>query len=254
MAAQAVDDRVAQVWDRLRTVTDPELDESVVDLNFITEATVGADGRVQIGFRLPTYWCAANFSYLMADDMRAAVAALSWVSGVDLRIDEHMYADKINAGLARSASFEEAFGDEAEGDLAGLRRTFLLKAFQRRQSALLDRLVAAGHGAAALADMTVEELRRLRLDAETDALRARYLERREVAAAPGVSRAFVDVEGDRLQAETLPVYMRALRRVSINAEFNGALCRGLLKERYGLDVLDADSAEMTHRRFATAQG
>jgi hypothetical protein len=119
---------------------------------------------------------------------------------------------------------------------------------------LLDRLVAAGHGAAALADMTVEELRRLRLDAETDALRARYLERREVAAAPGVSRAFVDVEGDRLQAETLPVYMRALRRVSINAEFNGALCRGLLKERYGLDVLDADSAEMTRRRSATAQG
>ena len=144
MAAQ-VDDRVVQVWDRLRTVTDPELDESVVDLNFVTEATIGADGRVQIGFRLPTYWCAANFSYLMADDMRAAVAALSWVSGVDLRIDEHMYADKINAGLARSASFEEAFGDEAEGDLAGLRRTFLLKAFQRRQSALLDRLVAAGH-------------------------------------------------------------------------------------------------------------
>jgi metal-sulfur cluster biosynthetic enzyme len=254
MAEQAVDDRVAQVWDRLRTVTDPELDESVVDLNFVTEATVGADGRVRISFRLPTYWCAANFSYLMADDMRAAVAGLPWVSGIDLRIDEHMYADKINAGLARGASFEEAFGDEAGGDLADLRRTFLVKAFQRRQSALLDHLVAAGHGAAPLVDMTVDELRRLRLDVETDVLRARYLERRVVAAAPDVGRAFVDAEGDRLQAETLPIYMRVLRRVIINAEFNGALCRGLLKERYALDVVDADSAEMTRHRFATAQG
>ena len=176
------------------------------------------------------------------------------MSGVDLSIDEHMYADKINAGLACGESFEEAFGDEAEGDLAGLRRTFLVKAFQRRQSALLDRLVAAGHSAAALIDMTVDELKRLGVDAESDGLRARYLERREVAAAPGVLRAFVDAEGDRLQAETLPIYMRALRRVSINAEFNGALCRGLLKERYGLDVLDADSAEMTRRHSATAQG
>ena len=47
-------------------------------------------------------------------------------------------------------------------------------------------------------------------------------------------RAFVDAEGDLLQAETLPVYLRAMRRIAVNAEFNGALCRGLLRERFDL--------------------
>ena len=70
------DDRQAQLWACLQSVTDPELDESVVDLNFITSADVDPMNRVHIGFRLPTYWCAANFSFLMADDMRRAVSAL----------------------------------------------------------------------------------------------------------------------------------------------------------------------------------
>ena len=61
---------------------DPELDESVTDLNFVTKADVDSKNRVHIEFRLPTYWCAANFAFLMADDMRRAVGALDWVEGV----------------------------------------------------------------------------------------------------------------------------------------------------------------------------
>ena len=60
-----------------------------------------AENRVHIEFRLPTYWCAANFSFLMADDMRHAVKALAWVDDVSVVLGEHMYADKINAGLAQ---------------------------------------------------------------------------------------------------------------------------------------------------------
>jgi len=55
-----------------------------------------------------------------------------------------------------------------------------------------------------------------------------------VRATNEATRAFVDAEGDRLQAETLSIYLRAMRRVAINAEFNGALCRGLLRERFDL--------------------
>ena len=73
---QRIDDRQAQVWACLQAVTDPELDESVVELNFVTKADVDSVNRVHIEFRLPTYWCAANFSFLMADDMRRAVSAL----------------------------------------------------------------------------------------------------------------------------------------------------------------------------------
>src|SRR5712664_3585841 len=94
-------DRQAEIWACLQGVMDPELDESVTDLNFVTKADVDSENRVHIEFRLPTYWCAANFSFLMADDMRCAVSALDWVKGVSIVLGEHMYADKINAGLAR---------------------------------------------------------------------------------------------------------------------------------------------------------
>jgi hypothetical protein len=39
-----------------------------------------------------------------------------------------------------------------------------------------------------------------------------------------------------LQAETLSTYVRTLRRVDINAEFNSALCRGLLHARFDTET------------------
>ena len=113
--------REREVWERLHTVTDPELDEPVTDLQFVSRADVDAKDCVHIDFRLPTYWCAANFSFLMADDMRRAVQDLPWVKAVNVTLGEHMYADRINAGLKKGLSFQETFGDEADGDLDALR-------------------------------------------------------------------------------------------------------------------------------------
>jgi metal-sulfur cluster biosynthetic enzyme len=237
MRAPTTVDRKAEVWTLLQTVTDPELDEPVTDLEFVTRADVDAHNCVHIEFRLPTYWCAANFSFLMADDMRCAVRKLPWVADVSVVLGEHMYADKINAGLARGLTFQETFGAEADGDLDELRRTFLLKAFQRRQASLLAHLVEAGHDAAALVEMTLDQLVNLAVDDAGAGLRTRYLERRPVVAnALGASCAFIDADGDPLQAETLPTYIRALRRVDINAEFNSALCRGLLHARFDVET------------------
>jgi metal-sulfur cluster biosynthetic enzyme len=230
-------DRKAEVWRRLETVTDPELDESVTALEFVTRADVDASNCVHIEFRLPTYWCAANFSFLMADDMRSAVKELPWVADVSIVLGEHMYADKINAGLARGLNFQETFGAEADGDLDELRRTFLLKAFQRRQAALLAHLIEAGRGAPGLVEMTLDELIELEVDEAGARLRARYLERRSTVSHPlATARAFVDSDGDPLQAETLSTYVRALRRVDVNAEFNSALCRGLLHARFDTET------------------
>jgi metal-sulfur cluster biosynthetic enzyme len=228
-------DRKAEVWRRLETVTDPELDEPVTALEFVTRADVDANNCVHIEFRLPTYWCAANFSFLMADDMRSAVRELPWVADVSIVLGEHMYADKINAGLARGLNFQETFGAEADGDLDELRRTFLLKAFQRRQAALLAHLIEAGRDAAGLVEMTLGELADLEVDEEGARLRARYLERRPIVA-DGTSHAFAGVDGDPLQAETLSTYVRTLRRVDINAEFNSTLCRGLLHARFDMET------------------
>ena len=39
----------------------------------------------------------------------------------------------------------------------------------------------------------------------------------------------------KLNGETLARYLKGIRRVGVNAEFNGALCRGLLAARFDLD-------------------
>lgn len=224
-------ERAGEVWARLACVVDPELDESVTDLGFVTSVAVDDDGGVDVAYRLPTYWCAANFAYLMAADMRAAIAGLPWVTRIGLTLDEHMYADEINRGMARNLSFEQAFGDAANDDLDAVRRTFLVKAYQRRQEALLSHLLAKGHEAQTVVALTVDALVALTRDAESTRLIERYLERRHVCA--NSAYAFVDTNGAPLDASTINAYLRALRRVGVNAEFNSALCRGLLAARYG---------------------
>jgi metal-sulfur cluster biosynthetic enzyme len=230
-------DRQAEVWVCLQNVTDPELDEPVTELNFVSNIDVDPDNRVHIEFRLPTYWCAANFSFLMADDMRRAVGALDWVQGVSVVLGEHMYAERINEGLAKGLSFQETFGAEADGSLDDLRQTFLVKAFQRRQAALLNHLVGVGQASDTIVSLTLTELDRLTLDVEGAKLVRRYLERRAVVEAPDTDGiAFVDAAGARLKADSLAAYLSGLRRVGVNAEFNSALCRGLLSVRFDLET------------------
>lgn len=222
-------DLAMQVQACLATVMDPELDESVTELGFITEVVLSGDGAVRIGFRLPTYWCAANFAFLMADDMRRAVQALPWVTKVEVQLYDHMYAEAINQGVTDGNGFQAAFGVAAEGGLEALRRTFELKAFQRRQEALLEHLISAKHMPEALVALDVKSLRALALDADGEKLVERYLERRSLV--DGALLAFVDTKGQPIAAATMSAHLRDLRSVGVNAEFNGALCRGLLAVR-----------------------
>lgn len=225
--------RESEVWRQLGTVNDPELDESVTELRFVTAVVVRDTGAVDVTFRLPTYWCAANFAFLMAEDMRLAVASLPWVTDVSVTLGEHMYAETINSGIAAKRSFQTAFGDAADGDLETVRRTFLVKAFQRRQVALVEHLLAAGHAAETLAALSIADLRALDADAERQALVARYLDRRAVVGpARPADPAFVDEAGQAVSADAFRTHIRALRRVAVNVEFNGALCRGLLAARF----------------------
>jgi metal-sulfur cluster biosynthetic enzyme len=220
--------RIAAVRAALARVSDPELDESVVELGFITSITVD-EGAVAVEFRLPTYWCAANFSYLMASDMRDAVAALDWVTSVSVRLDAHMFVDEINNGVAGGQDFIEAFPAEAQMNLQDVRLNFGLKSLQRRQEAFLQHLLAAGHAPSTILSLDIFALNRLSLDSKGAELRRRYLERRGLL--PG-DTGFVDRDGAAIPAETLQTYLRQIRRVGLNAEFNGALCRGLLAARY----------------------
>ena len=225
------DARIAEVRAALDQVTDPELDESVVELGFITGIEVAEDNAVAVTFRLPTYWCAANFSYLMAADIRDAVTGLPWVREVSVQLDDHMFVNEINDGISTGKDFLEAFPSEASADLSDIRLTFGLKSFERRQEALLQHMLSLGHAPAAILELSITGLRSVTLDAAGTLLRIRYLQRRGLAG--GGDLAFTKQNGEAIPPEVLSVYLRKIRMVGLNAEFNGALCRGLLSVRYG---------------------
>ncbi len=221
---------------RLAAVHDPELDESVAELGFIQDVRVDEGNRVHVRFHLPTYWCAANFAFLMASEMRERVEELPWVAAVTVELTDHFYAERINHGIGRHLSFSETFPDEATGNLDELRSVLRRKAFQRRQETLLRYLLERAYTPAALIGLEIRELAALAIeDGEDPRLLQRYLAIRGEwggDASPS-SRAFITAEGRALDPGTFSEYLRKLRLVSLNIEFNGAICRGLLHARYG---------------------
>lgn len=232
------DARVADVWRKLGRVTDPELDDSVTEMGFVTEVTISDDGVVAVSFRLPTYWCSPNFAFMMGEDMRAAILELDWVRSAKIVLGEHMYVDAINRGVNEGLSFHETFGEEATGNLDELRKTFLDKAFRWRQEALLSHLLNAGVAESEVVGWTVGGLYDRETTMESHRLIARYLDRRHIGGAfDDSSLAFVSIDGSPLSATKLPTYLRSIRRLRTNAEFNGALCRRLLVERFNTEPL-----------------
>src|SRR5262245_45441354 len=66
----------ARVLAALDAVRDPELDEPITALGFVASCTVSADGDAQARLRLPTYFCAPNFAFLMVADAYDAMSAV----------------------------------------------------------------------------------------------------------------------------------------------------------------------------------
>src|SRR5690242_20981154 len=118
---------VAAVWAALETVRDPELDEPVTTLGFVASCEVG-DGTAEIHLRLPTFFCAPNFAFLMVADAHDAVLAVRGISSVEIVLEDHFASDQINAGVSAGAGFVGSFPQHAAGELDELRLTFRRKA------------------------------------------------------------------------------------------------------------------------------
>jgi metal-sulfur cluster biosynthetic enzyme len=219
-----------RVWDALGSVYDPELDEPITELRFISACEVSGDGDVELTLRLPTPQCAPNFAFLMAADARRVVAGLPGIRGVSVRLEDHYTGEEINAALARGEGFAGAFpGETADDDLDALQELFLRKALVARQGRVCEALLAAGLSHERVAAMSVGELPDGPEARRCIELRARL----QIDCGPGAP-AFVSADGEQVAAGQLERWLRVARLVSTSLEANGGICRSLLQFRHGL--------------------
>ncbi len=218
------------VIEALDAVIDPELDEPITNLRFVSSVEVSADGDVAVSLRLPTPQCAPNFAFLMAADAREAVRRLPGVRGVTIMLEDHFTGEEINSAIARGEGFTGAFpGETDDDDLESLRELFQRKALIARQSRLCEARIAAG---AAVDDVVT--LRIADLDDGPELRRCLELRRRFGIPADASAPAFVLPTGEPLQASDLSRWLRMGRLVRTGLETNGGICRSLLQFRHDL--------------------
>ena len=109
--AAALSPRSGRRWPSVR---DPELDEPVTELGFVASCRVSPAGEARVRLRLPTYFCAPNFAFLMVADAHAAVGAVPGVTHTAVTLDDHFAADEINGGVAAEAGFVRTFDGLAQ--------------------------------------------------------------------------------------------------------------------------------------------
>ena len=228
--------RQQAVEEALGAVLDPELDESLLDLGFIHSVEVNGD-RARIVLRLPTYWCSANFAYIMGEDIKAAVGAVPRVAQVDVELVDHFAMEEINRGLSEGSGFQEVFGSEAHDGLEDVRAEFREKSFLGRQSVVIQAMRKEGMSDESIAAATCDALvgRAAAIDPERAAEIRRYMEARRQRAAPAgaADPAFVDRSDRPVPAGRIPDHLREIRRIRSSFEANGAMCRMLHAARYG---------------------
>jgi metal-sulfur cluster biosynthetic enzyme len=215
----------------LGTVLDPELDEPITDLDFVASCTVSGDGAggvvARVRLRLPTFFCAPNFSFLMVADAYDAVSAVDGVTRAEISLEDHHASAEINGGVAAHAGFVETFAGEADAELAELRRYFLEKAVVAGQDRVARPLVDAGAGPDELAALT---LGAAPPSADLDRLRGR----RAALGLPADDDAplLIHPDGTRVSAAQVPLHLRRARLTRLGIESNGEFCRSFLKTRY----------------------
>ncbi|MFZ0089688.1 MAG: iron-sulfur cluster assembly protein [Solirubrobacteraceae bacterium] len=220
-------ERVLAALDR---VIDPELDEPITTLRFVSSCDVSPQGDVSVGLRLPTPQCAPNFAFLMAADARRAVRTVPEVQDVTVTLEDHYTGDEINQALQRGDGFTGAFPGETDDDqLDSLRELFQRKALTARQSRICQRLLDAG-----AAPEDVVALRLCDLPHGVDARRCRELRSELGLAADPGSPAFLLADGTVLAVDQLPRWLRMGRLVATSLETNGGICRSLLQWRHNL--------------------
>jgi metal-sulfur cluster biosynthetic enzyme len=209
-------------------VRDPELDEPITTLGFVASCTVSPVGQAQVRLRLPTYFCAPNFAFLMVADAHDAVTAVPGVAAAEVILDDHFASDAINAGVAARGGFVASFDGEAASELDDLRATFLRKAVLAGTDQVCRPLVDHGVTPAELASLTLGAIPASRA---LDRLR----QRRADLGLPADNDAPLLLDpatGYRISEEAVPLHLRRARVTQAGIEANTSMCTGMLKARY----------------------
>ena len=182
-----------------------------------------------VRLRLPTYFCAPNFAYLMVADAYDAVSAVPGVRRADVRLDDHFAADQINAGVAARAGFAASFGALAAGELDELRADFVRKAVLAGTDRVGRPLVRSGHTPEQLAVLTLGDVPP---GPDLERLRARRAELDLPAGRRGAVAGRPGERGRDRRRRRPPLHLGRARLTRISAEANTGICRGMLRHRY----------------------
>jgi metal-sulfur cluster biosynthetic enzyme len=218
----------AEVLAALEAVRDPELDEPVTSLGFVSSCTVSAEGVADVRLRLPTYFCAPNFAFLMVADAYDAVSGVAGIRRAEVVLEDHFASDAINGGVAARAGFVQSFEGLAAAELDDLRADFIRKAVMAGTDRVCRPLLAAGKTTDDLAELTLGEVPP---SADRERLRSR---RAELGLPSGDDSALlVDATtGEAVGAQALPLHLRRARLTRVSAEANSGMCRAMLRDRY----------------------
>lgn len=242
-----------EVRDRLRSVTDPELDRSIVELDYVDEVRIDG-GEVEVAFTLPTAWCSPAFAWMMAVDARDALDAHPGVSEVTVRLRDHMHEAEINEGVNGRRAFEDVF--DADGDVEETRRTLDEKARLARQYRAVDALLegglkpeqivrltrddvdvetrpdASGQGDADRAVVGVDDA--LSIPVEAEPIR-RYVEKATALGVVGAptDELFATPEGEPIPLDEFETVQKRGRLAATNMSGQGHVCENLGEARIG---------------------
>ncbi len=218
----------AAVWAALATVRDPELDEPITTLGFVASCAVSAQRRAQVRLRLPTYFCAPNFAFLMVADAYDAVTGVAGVRSAEVILGDHFASDAINAGVAARAGFVASFDGEAAEELDELRAAFLRKAVLAGADLVCRPLAALGAAPAELAAMTLGDV-----PASPELTRLRRRRADLGLAADDAAPLLIDpATGAPVAGDDIPVHLRRAALTRTGIEANTSICSGMLRARY----------------------
>lgn len=238
----------AAVRESLDTVHDPELDRSIVELEYVEEVRIDG-GRVHVAFVLPTAWCSPAFAWMMATGIRDEVGSLAGVTDVRVELLDHMHDEEINHGVNEELPFQQVFED-AEDGIAEVRHKLDEKARLARQYHAVETLLDAG--------LDPEQITGLaRGDVEVVGDRVRIYVREQtvgvsVPAEPitgylekagdlGVvsddgDRLFLDLDGEPISPGEFETVHRETRLAKSNMSGQAGLCAQLHEARNGVEV------------------